>query len=173
MSLSDAASIILSAYTSLKTTYDQLRDNESAVRNLLEEILRYEPLIHKYADRIRALGSDESPPYAQSIKTFQDGIVGIQEVLIDYSESKKGRVQRVLNFCINWFSAGDNAAKIKKYSENISRAVAELNFGGTIMGLETQETILKHLNEISDKISTEQAEMLNVLNKVYADSARC
>jgi hypothetical protein len=144
----DYFSLIASAYKFFKETYGQLKENEEALQQLLDELFLYEPLILIYAEQF----NKRETQYAEPVKLFSESVSGLHGLLLDYSSEKLSRLQRAWNFCKNWVSSDENSIKIKRFTENMSRAVELLGFSGEVL----------ILNKI-EKFRGEQAKVFSLL----------
>jgi hypothetical protein len=152
MSIVETVSVIFRAYKYFKETYRQLGANEVSLQQLLEEIFLYEALILIYAEKINDPSSPDGSSYEDPIKLFSKGISGVHNLLLDYTSKEHSRLRRAWNFCKNWCSTADNAAKINEYTENISRAVKLLGFAGEVLILNKVERIREEQAEFQNKL---------------------
>jgi hypothetical protein len=132
---------ILSIYISIKKLQQTLQSNEAAMSALLKEVLVYEGLIKEELQILQTPTRPGMDPHHDAICLFHEGINGLHNVLIDYTSQDKGIFRRAYNFCASWCSAPENAAKIQKYSQNITRAVNVMNYSG-IVTLEQKTAII-------------------------------
>jgi len=153
--VAEAVSIIFNAYKYFKETYEKLSANEVTLQQLLDEIFLYEALIRIYAEKIQSTAgpSQDRLPFAEPIKLFSNGISGVHGLLLDYTSKKQSRLQRAWNFCKNWCSTAENAAKIKDYTENVARAIQLLEFAGEVLILNKVDAMVEEQAEVQRKMS--------------------
>ena len=130
MSAAEIVAVIHSVYTYLRTTYKNLKQNEDDVRNLLEEVFLYENMINVYEAKIKV--EKNSSIYFPPIKMFYEGISGMKELFVNYS-TKQSNFKRAWVFCKAWCCTAKNAAKIKSYTEKLSKSIRDLGFAAEIL----------------------------------------
>ncbi len=115
MSLADVA-LILQAYAKFKETYRKLRENEEALRDVLEEIFLYEELIAMYSNKITKDPLSSQSAFVLPIRKFASGVEGFRLLLSEYSYHK-GPIAKAWNCCAIWCCTEKNSARIKKFTE--------------------------------------------------------
>jgi hypothetical protein len=115
MSLADVA-LICQAYVKFKETYKRLRENEEAMRDVLEEIFLYEELIALYSNKITKGPHSCQSTFEMPIRKFASGVEGFRLLLSEYS-NHKGPIAKAWNCCNIWCCTEKNSARIKKFTE--------------------------------------------------------
>jgi hypothetical protein len=141
-----------------------LRQNEDDVRDLLDEIFLYESLVDIHAKQVNGLPNPAESPYAKAITLFSVGIYGIQCLLTDYTKSKS-TMQKAWTFCKQWCCTAENAIKIKKCTDALTRSIQLLNFSGNVL-------ILQKVNQIMIGQTELQGRLCELLPKLNPETVR-
>ncbi len=116
MLLLDTVTLICQAFAYFKDTYRTLRENEEAMRDVLDELLIYEALIGIYAQKLNEEENPAQSVYAAPIQMFGSGVSGFRKLISEYND-KKGLMAKAWNFCRSWCCTQQNSSRIKKHTE--------------------------------------------------------
>jgi hypothetical protein len=164
MSVVEAICAIGCAYKYLKETYRLLKQNEDDVRDLLDEVFLYEGLLDIYAKEVMTSLDPEQSPFARAINMFHMGISGMQQLMVDYTKSSS-MLKRAWTFCKQWCCTAENALKIKRIIDSMTRSVQLLNFAGNVR-------ILQKVNQIMVSQTEIQSQFCKTLQDINTQNVR-